>query len=343
VIAYFLDKVNKVYGQRTVLCVDQLELVEGSIYGLLGANGAGKTTLLNMLAFLDQPHSGQLRFFGETVCFHKPLQMHSLRQQVTMLDQYPVLFTCSVYKNIEFGLKIRKKSAAEIERIVDEVLELVDMRSFKYAPAYKLSGGETQRIALARAVALSPRVFLCDEPTASVDVENQTVIIDILKRINLDSGITIVFTTHDRLLATALANKIIVLDKGQLATGCHENVFTCQISQLSSSVVRCTITDTVCFTINTCHPDAINNRCRVFIDPEKMSLSFGLNEPGGDNNFQGRIVQLLEEGNHIRVVVDVGILLSVFLDNLQYGNMRPGLGDTVTVFLDDDAARICVK
>ena len=160
---------------------------------MLGANGAGKTTLLNILGFLEPPTSGSIEFAGRPVRFTRS-GMQQLRRELVMVDQHPVLFSTSVYKNIEFGLKIRKVERSQRERIIDEVLEMVGLSSFKNEPAQGLSGGETQRIALARGLALSPKVLLCDEPTSSVDIENQAAIIAILKEINTARSISIIFT-----------------------------------------------------------------------------------------------------------------------------------------------------
>ena len=113
-------------------------------------------------------------------------------------------------------LKIRKISPKERRHIIEETLELVGMKDFIQAPAPKLSGGETQRVALARALALSPAVLLCDEPTSSVDVENQEIIIDILKQINAHKNITVLFTTHDRSQVASLADHTLVLNHGRL-------------------------------------------------------------------------------------------------------------------------------
>ncbi len=130
---------QKANGQ-TILDIDHLEMEKGSIYGLLGANGAGKTTLLHILAFLVRPASGVMTFQSQPVSFDEK-NLQTLRRQVVMLDQYPILFSTTVYKNLEFGLKLRKISKKRRERIIDEALDLVDMGSFKEAPAKTLSGG----------------------------------------------------------------------------------------------------------------------------------------------------------------------------------------------------------
>ncbi len=180
---YLVSQLTRVYGDRTVLKIPRLEIASERIYALLGPNGAGKTTLLNILSFIEVPSTGHIHYRSQPVRFTES-ELQRLRKEVIMVDQHPILFTTTVYKNLEFGLKIRGIRKNQRERIIDETLDLVRMRYFSKARAQHLSGGETQRVAIARALALSPRVFLCDEPTASVDIENQNIIINILKQIN---------------------------------------------------------------------------------------------------------------------------------------------------------------
>lgn len=223
-MVYDISQLTKVYGNRTVLDIPLLEIEKGSIYALLGPNGAGKTTLLNILGFLEPPTTGNIFYRLHPVQFSESY-LQPLRKMVVMVEQHPILFTTTVYKNIEFGLKIRRIPKKERDLIIEESLDLVGMRHFAQAPAHRLSGGETQRVAIARALAVNPEVLLCDEPTSSVDAENQVAIINILRQINGIKKITIVFTTHDRFQVTSLAHHILFLDHGKLATDTGENFF----------------------------------------------------------------------------------------------------------------------
>ena len=153
-ITYAISDLSKVFGERTVLDIPHLEIEGKQIYALLGPNGAGKTTLLNILGFLETPTAGHIRYRDQIVQFSEP-NLQRLRQDVVVVDQHPILFTTTVYKNIEFGLKIRKMPKKKRERIIEESLELVGMRYFSSASAQNLSGGETQRVAIARVLALS--------------------------------------------------------------------------------------------------------------------------------------------------------------------------------------------
>ena len=212
---YRLSQLTKTYRNRMVLDIPFLEIEGGRIYALMGPNGAGKTTLLNILGFLDAPGSGSVHFCSHPVQFTEPA-LQALRKAVVMVDQHPILFTTTVYKNLEFGLKVRKIAKKERARMITESLEMVGMQDFAQAPAHRLSGGETQRVALARAFAAAPKVLLCDEPTANVDEENQAIIIRILKQINELKGISIIFTTHDRTQALSLARQTLILNRGRI-------------------------------------------------------------------------------------------------------------------------------
>ena len=214
---YALSKITKKYGSRTIIDIPSMEIEKGAIYALLGPNGSGKTTLLNILAFLEAPATGTIHYCFSQVIFSETY-LQKLRRDVVMIAQNPILFTNTVYKNVEFGLKIRRIPQKKRRIIIEEALELVGMNDFVQAQAHRLSGGETQRIALARALAVSPKVLLCDEPASSLDVENQVAIINTLKQINEQKKITIMFTTHYMYQFSSLAHHIFSLDHGKLRT-----------------------------------------------------------------------------------------------------------------------------
>jgi len=224
---YVLSKITRKYGSRTVLDIPLMEIEKGKIYALLGPNGAGKTTLLNILGFLEVPTTGDILYRSKTVNFSES-SLQNLRREVVMIDQHPILFTGTVYKNVEFGLKIRRISQKKRGIIIEETLDLVGMSAFVQAQAHRLSGGETQRVALARALAVSPEVLLCDEPTSNLDVENQTAIINTLKQINEQRKTTIMFTTHYMYQVSSLAHHTFFLDYGKLTATQAESFKLCQ-------------------------------------------------------------------------------------------------------------------
>ncbi len=336
---YALSRLIKRFGTRTVLDIGKLDIEDGSIYALLGPNGAGKTTLLNILAFLDAPTSGRIHYHGRPIRFIEA-QLQVLRKEAVMVDQHPILFSTTVFKNLEFGLKIRRIAKKERERIIEETLDLVDMRSFIRAQAHRLSGGETQRVALARGLALSPKVFLCDEPTASVDAENQTTIMNILRRINEEKKITVIFTTHDRSRAADLAHHTLVLDNGRLIPTAYENVVSGRLFRNGQRQYRCRIRENISLALKQPPSEIRNESVRVFIDPE-MIVPIGMTEiQGGLNRMQGRVVQIMSENGKIRMVIDIGHRLTLLMSCDDYENTRPLVGGHMGVYIPPDAIQV---
>ena len=325
---YQLEHLTRAYGRRIVLAIDQLEIEAGRMYALLGPNGAGKTTLLNLLAFLDEPSTGSLRFRGKAVGSDRAERL-ALRRQVVLVDQHPIMFSTSVAANIEFGLKIRKIDRTARQRAVQAALETVGLERYRAARAHELSGGETQRLALARALALAPTVLLCDEPTASVDTENQAKIAALLRRINTEQGTTIIFTSHDRLQAASLAERTVVLESGRLTATTYENHYACTLDE-THAPPQLILHGQAAIPL-TALPAGLQSgqSGRVAIDPTRIRLHTG--DPTDPTECSGRVVLLMAEGAQIRVTVDIGVLVVVLLDRERYRAQRPAVGDTVSL------------
>jgi len=339
VTVFKLSCLAKTYGTRTVLDIEHLEIEGERIYGLLGPNGAGKTTLLNILGFLERPDAGRLHYRSRLVNFHEST-LQALRREVVVLDQHPIMFTTSVHKNVEFGLKIRGIPKNERADIVGQALDLVGMGAFANAAAHRLSGGETQRVALARALALSPRVFLCDEPTSNVDVENQAIILQILQRINAEKNITIVFTTHDRVQAARLAHHILVLDHGRIVPTLYENVFSGRIISRDGSHIRLDLGGNTLVVPASGGMTSNSPEVRILIDARRIALV--ARQPGGGdpNAFEGRVVALSQESEYVRVSADLGIALNLVLPVDLYRRSPLTIGQAITVGIPPEAVQV---
>ena len=338
-MVYRLSKLTKVYGARTVLNIPKLEIESERIYALLGPNGAGKTTLLNILGFLEPPTTGRIQYRRQSVRYAES-DLLQYRKEVIMVDQHPILFTTTVYKNLEFGLKIRGVGQRERERIIDEALDLVGMRSFIKSQAQHLSGGETQRVAIARALALAPRVFLCDEPTASVDIENQNIIINILKQINEDRKITILFTTHDRSQAADLAHETLTLDYGQLVETAWENVFSGFLQQDNDGGYRCVVQDKISFLISPNQTGPRNKSVRLVVDPAQIKLIGYQDDACGASRLQGKLVRAAAQNSKIRLVVDIGLFITLLIPRKNYEQFRPLVGEVVDICVPPEAVQV---
>ena len=336
---FSLANITRIYDRRTVLDIPELEIEEGRIHALLGPNGAGKTTLLNLLGFLESPTSGAIQFQSKPVRYNET-ELQQLRRMAVVVDQHPILFTTTVYKNLEFGLKIRGIPPAERRHLIEETLDLVGMRSFIRYPANQLSGGETQRVALARALVLSPRVLLCDEPTSSVDVENQNIIITILRRINEIKKITVLFTTHDRSLAARLAHHTIFLNQGRLVPTMYENIFRGVLQTNPSGQTECVIQDKIHLPVRQSkileNPEVVS----VFIDPEKILPQRSPEDPGAADKIQGRVVQMIEENGKVRIVVDAGAWIALLISKKSYQQNSLMVGETIGLTIPPEAIHI---
>jgi len=210
---YRLRTIRKCYGSNVALDIEELTIAEGRIYTLTGANGAGKSTLLNILAFLMPPTSGAIFYSGKRVEWARgPLE--GLRKKVTLLHQSPYLFGETVRANVAFGLKARGIRGEEQRRRTDEALDIVGLRGFRERKARELSGGEAQRVAMARALALEPEVLLLDEPLANIDRETAALLESVIVALPAQ-GTTVVMTTHDPAHPGRLNGEAILLERGR--------------------------------------------------------------------------------------------------------------------------------
>jgi len=336
---FTLRGVTREYDGRTVLDVPLLEIGEGEICALLGPNGAGKTTLLSILAHLEPPSAGEVSYRGGNPGLSEG-ERQRIRREIVMVDQSPVMFSSSVLANMEFGLRVRKIDAGERAGRVAEALDLVGMGGFASAPAHRLSGGETQRVAMARALVLAPKVLLCDEPTSNVDVENQAVILEILRQINREKNTTIVFTTHDRSQAEHLARRLVTLDRGRIIEGGYENIFSAKLTGHNGSMGRCLLPSGV--SLKTCLPGKNRNgkRVRISIDPGLILLENGAPRETDGNRLEGRVHQVTQVSGDVKIVVDGGLRFTVLVTDDAYRKRRVSVGETVTLRVPPEAIRL---
>jgi sulfate transport system ATP-binding protein len=211
-----IKNVSKGFGSFSALNDVSLDVPTGELVALLGPSGCGKTTLLRIIAGLETADTGSILFYGEDATERKVRD-----RQVGFVFQHYALFRhMTVFENVAFGLRVRPKETrpdnAEIKRRVHELLELVqlDWLADRYPP--QLSGGQRQRIALARALAVEPKVLLLDEPFGALDAQVRKDLRRWLRRLHDELHITSVFVTHDQEEALEVADRIVVMNKGQV-------------------------------------------------------------------------------------------------------------------------------
>ncbi len=207
-----LINLEKQFGSVTAVHEINLEVADGEFLCILGPSGCGKSTALRMIAGFEQPTSGDVQIDGVSV-----VDLPANRRPTGMVFQKYTLWPhMKVYDNIAFGLRLRGLSKSEIDRKVNESLEMVGLGSYGPRLPHQLSGGEQQRIALARALVLEPKILLLDEPFSNLDALLRVRLREELRRIQRRVKITAIFVTHDQEEALSLADRIAVMNKGRV-------------------------------------------------------------------------------------------------------------------------------
>ncbi|HTY62436.1 MAG TPA: ABC transporter ATP-binding protein [Acidobacteriota bacterium] len=211
--AYRIRSLTHSFDGRVVLDIPMLDISSGQICAFVGPNGCGKTTLLSILALLLQPVSGSVFLYGVDAVRHRDRE---LRKKVTLVHQKPVLFSTTVRTNIAYGLHAAGVPAREIRRRVRAIIEETRLTNVADALSRKLSGGEAQRVVLARALVLETPIVLLDEPTNSLDDASRPILRDLLLKANRTRGATIVIATHDTNFVSSLTERIVRLEGGKI-------------------------------------------------------------------------------------------------------------------------------
>ncbi|MCW4031542.1 MAG: ABC transporter ATP-binding protein [Candidatus Bathyarchaeota archaeon] len=346
-----LENVTKAYGNKIVVDAVNLQIREGEILALLGPNGSGKTTILKILAFIENPTVGEVKFQGKTVNFKNT---EKERLESTLVFQKTTLFGTSVYNNIAYGLKIRKvpKETRDIE--VKKALEMVKLEGFEKRNARKLSGGEQQRVAIARALVLKTKLLLLDEPTANLDPKNAGILEEVIDTVNRENKTAIVMATHNMFQAKKLPHRIALMDDGRInEIGAPEEVF----SKLSKNLARFAAVDNT-FTgkakvtalgtsiVNLGNEVQIEITAQkkgstvVFINPQDIILSKNAIESSARNVFNGKIIEISDLDSLVKLKVDVGKPFVVQITKRSFNEM--GLCLNAEVFITFKASSVQV-
>ena len=213
-----LQNVTKVYNDKnskTVAIQDiNLEVEQGDIYGIIGLSGAGKSTLIRCINLLENPTSGSVYFEGTDLKLLSSSALRKTRQRIGMIFQnFNLMNQRNVLSNVLFPLQIAKMPKAEAIKRAQELLQLVGLTDKAKAYPAQLSGGQKQRVAIARALANNPSVLLCDEATSALDPATTQSILQLLKQINQQLGITIIIITHEMKVVESICNKVAIIDE----------------------------------------------------------------------------------------------------------------------------------
>lgn len=216
-----LESVSKYFGKmgNTNAAVQDvsLHIERGMIHGIIGSSGAGKSTLLRMMNILERPDQGVVIVNGKRLTGLSDHQLRLARQQIGMVfQQFNLVHNRTVRKNIEIPLELAGVPKSERQQRVLECLELVGLLDKGNAYPAQLSGGQKQRVGIARAIANHPQVLLCDEPTSALDPKTTAGILDVLRQINQQLGVTIVIVTHEMDVVRSLCDTVSVMEQGKI-------------------------------------------------------------------------------------------------------------------------------
>jgi spermidine/putrescine transport system ATP-binding protein len=223
-------------GDAMVRALDDvsLDIRKGEFFTLLGPSGCGKTTLLRLIAGFEMPTAGTILLDGEDITFLPPNQ----RPVNTVFQSYALFPHLTVAQNVAFGLQMLGKPRAEVMSRTDQMLALVKLEAMANRKTSQLSGGQQQRVALARALAPQPKVLLLDEPLSALDLKLRKEMQTELKRLQLETGITFVFVTHDQEEALTMSDRIGVMSAGKLQQiGTPKDIYTRPTNRFVASFI----------------------------------------------------------------------------------------------------------
>ena len=204
-----IENLVKSYGDKAVLDIDRVTIEEGKITGITGPNGSGKSTLLNIIGGLDKQYKGRIEYNGNTL--NKDTQ-----ENMTYVFQKPYLFRRKVYDNIAYPLRLRKVHRDTEENLVNEIIRRLEIEDLIDKKAHLLSGGESQKVALARALVFNPKLLLLDEPTSNIDPDSIKIMEREIIRFNKETNSTVVIVTHNLEQSQRICDNIIYLNCGRV-------------------------------------------------------------------------------------------------------------------------------
>jgi len=312
------------YGERDILKNINLCVDKGEVFAMIGPTGAGKTTLLRLIDLIDVPTSGKIYFDGVDTAESAGMRLE-VRRRMAFVLQKPVVFNMSVYDNIAYGLKWRGVRKSRLREKVNSVLEVVGLSADKNRNARILSGGEAQRVAIGRAIAIEPEVLLLDEPTANLDPVSASRIEELITSIIQRYATTIIMATHDMSQGQRLADRIGVLINGELLqTGSSRDVFTSPrnrevaefvgVENIIDGVIVSSEDKVATIDIGGRFIEAISDyaageKVCACVRPEDITLVTSKVSSSARNSFTGEITRVVVMGPLARVEIDCGFPL----------------------------------
>ena len=226
-------------GTVTALDDINLEILQGEIFGIIGLSGAGKSTLVRCINYLETPTAGRVIFEGQNLSMMKEVEIRKARQSMGMIfQQFNLLAQRNVLQNVCFPMEIAGVPKAEAKIRAAELLKLVGLEERMKAYPAQLSGGQKQRVAIARAMSTNPKVLLCDEATSALDPNTTKSILELLKKINRERGITVIVITHEMAVIESICDRVAIIDHSHIAeSGKVSEIFSGPKSEIGRQLI----------------------------------------------------------------------------------------------------------
>jgi tungstate transport system ATP-binding protein len=346
-------------GEKTVLEGITLEIQKGESFGLIGPSGGGKSSLVRILDLLIHPTRGRL-WIGDEEVTGGSRDLIALRRRMAMVFQRPAAFRMNVFENVSYGLALRRIPRSARKTRVGDALELVGLGGYEERRASTLSGGELQRVSIARCLVTDPEVLFLDEPTANLDPLSTTVIENVVADLRKDRGITVVMATHNLEQGQRLCDRLAVMAGGRLVQiGTPLEIFyrpmSIEVAQfvgaenLVEGVVE-RMDRGVAFvqakgaTLAVAVHTAITGPVTVAIRPEEIVIVKGETcQQDTANHLHGTVMAVDSEGPLVRVAIDCGFPLVALIRRLRYLELGLEPGMTVCAGFDPNGAHLMAR
>jgi tungstate transport system ATP-binding protein len=332
------------YDERAVLQNINFSVDRGAVFALIGPTGAGKTTLLRIINLLEVPGGGEIYFDGKCIP-RSGKQRLEIRRRMSFIHQKPQVFNLSVYDNVACGLRWRGEAKNRIAGKVDHILEMVGLEAYKNRNARTLSGGEAQRVALARSLVLEPEALLLDEPTANLDPVSTARIEQLISYVARQCNTTMIMATHDMSQGQQLAGRIGVLLDGRLVqTGNATDIFRSpQNEQVANFVGMENIMEGVIIASNdgiatvniggnaiqAVSSYLVGKEVYACIRPEDITLALSSTQSSARNSFQASVTRVTSLGPLSRVEMNCGFRLIALVTRISAEDLNLQAGKEV--------------
>jgi putative spermidine/putrescine transport system ATP-binding protein len=304
-----LERVTKSYGTFKALHETSLGVKKGEFLTLLGPSGSGKTTLLNVICGMQSPTDGRVFIDGRDVTAVPP----SKRGIGMVFQNYALMPHMTVFENIAFPLQIRKVPKEEIKRRIGDVLTLVGLSNLAARKPKELSGGQQQRVSIARCMVYDPSLILMDEPLGALDKKLREQMQIEIKRLHTESGITVIYVTHDQEEALNMSDRIMLMRAGQIEQlGTPTDLYTNPVSEFAADFIgESTLLEAEVVSIGEqgsvklrssemctvpVRDAKVGTRGKLLLRPEALRIVPSGNVPGGHNALQGTVTDTLITG-----------------------------------------------